>query len=223
MFIAKNNDLIILASQNRKGLEQALQFMVYTDIEETDIDYKLYNGQYVTQEEIDKQEMERIGGLTMTSLDLIGYLRSTGLTLKEINDFLDENLELKTQLQYCQNCYCKVVASICPLVIGEIIIDNGQVIEWFKDKNHYIEPTVEVPDIPFVDNFEEDVEDTTIPDIEDVDNDTVEEENLDVNIIDHETEYFGGKDENTTDTTTDIPVQFATENTLEEGEITNGN
>lgn len=135
MFIAKNNDLIILASQTREELEQALQFMVYTDIEETDIEYELYNGQYLTQEEINKLEMERIGGLTMTSLDLIGYLRSTGLTLKEINDFLEENLELKTQLQYCQNCYCGVVASICPLVIGDVIIDKGQVIEWFKNKN----------------------------------------------------------------------------------------
>lgn len=207
MFIAKNNDLIIIASQSREGLEQALQFMVYTSIEETDIEYKLYNGQYLTQDEIDKQELERVSNLTMTSLDLIGYLRNTGLTLKEINDFLDENLELKTQLTYCQNCFCGVVASICPLVIGNVIIDKGQVIEWFKDKNHYIEPTVEVPDIPFVDNFEEDVnnstdetvediENTTIPDIEDVDNDTVEEQNLDANIIDHEIEYFGGKDEN---------------------------
>lgn len=136
MFIAKNNDLIILASQNREELEQNLQFMIYTSIEETDIEYQLYNGQYLTQEEIAKLEMERIGNLTMTSLDLIGYLRSTGLTLKEINDFLDENLELKTQLTYCQNCFCKVVASICPLVIGNIIIDKGQVIEWFKDKNN---------------------------------------------------------------------------------------
>lgn len=162
MFIAKNNDLIIIASQSREGLEQALQFMVYTSIEETDIEYKLYNGQYLTQEEIDKQELERVSNLTMTSLDLIGYLRNTGLTLKEINDFLDENLELKTQLTYCQNCYCGVVASICPLVIGDVIIDKMQVIEWFKDKNN---------------------EDTT-----DTDN---------------------------------VPVQFTSENTLEEGEITN--
>lgn len=135
MFIAKNNDLIILVADTREKLEEQLQFMVYTDIEEIDIEYKLYNGQYLTQEEIDKQELERVSNLTMTSLDLISYLRSTGLTLKEINDFLDENLELKTQLTYCQNCYCGVVASICPLAIGNIIIDKGQVIEWFKDKN----------------------------------------------------------------------------------------
>lgn len=52
MFIAKNNDLIILAKETREELEQALKFMVYTDIEETDKNYILYNGSYVTEEEI---------------------------------------------------------------------------------------------------------------------------------------------------------------------------
>ena len=52
MFIAKNNDLIILAKDTREELEQALQFMVYTDIEETDKNYILYNGSYVTKEEL---------------------------------------------------------------------------------------------------------------------------------------------------------------------------
>ena len=51
MWIAKNNDLIILAKDTKKELEQALKFMVYTDIEETEIEYELYNGQYLTPEE----------------------------------------------------------------------------------------------------------------------------------------------------------------------------
>ena len=52
MFIAKNNDLIILAKETRAELEQALKFMVYTSIEETEIEYELYNGQYLTPEEV---------------------------------------------------------------------------------------------------------------------------------------------------------------------------
>lgn len=52
MFIAKNEDLIILAKETREELEQALKFMVYTDIEETDKVYILYNGSYVTKEEL---------------------------------------------------------------------------------------------------------------------------------------------------------------------------
>ena len=59
MFIAKNNDLIILANNNKKELENQLKFMVYTSIEETDIEYELYNGQYLTPEEIEQKEIER--------------------------------------------------------------------------------------------------------------------------------------------------------------------
>jgi len=51
MFIAKNNDLIILAKDTRAELEEALKFMVYDTIEETEESYELINGQYVTQAE----------------------------------------------------------------------------------------------------------------------------------------------------------------------------
>ena len=51
MWIAKNNDLIILAKDTEQELLQALKFMVYTAIEETETNYELVNGQYVTQEE----------------------------------------------------------------------------------------------------------------------------------------------------------------------------
>lgn len=52
MFIAKNNDLIILTKPTREELEQALKFMVYTSIEETEENYILYNGSYMTESEI---------------------------------------------------------------------------------------------------------------------------------------------------------------------------
>ena len=58
MFIAKNNDLIILAKDTREELEQALQFMQYTAIEETSINYELYNGEYLTPEEIAEKRRE---------------------------------------------------------------------------------------------------------------------------------------------------------------------
>ena len=70
MFIAKNNDLIILAKSTREELEQALQFMQYTAIEETDIDYELYNGQYLTPEEIAVKEREKLDALTLTPADV---------------------------------------------------------------------------------------------------------------------------------------------------------
>lgn len=59
MFIAKNNDLIILAKETREELEQALQFMVYTSIEETDIEYTMYGGEYLTPEELETAQKQR--------------------------------------------------------------------------------------------------------------------------------------------------------------------
>ena len=70
MFIAKNNDLIILAKETREELEQALQLMQYTAIEETSIDYQLYGGEYLTPEEIEVKERERLDSLTLTPADV---------------------------------------------------------------------------------------------------------------------------------------------------------
>ena len=70
MFIAKNNDLIILAKDTTEELEQALKFMVYTDIEETEIEYTLYEGTYLTPEEIEVKERQRLDRLTLTPTDV---------------------------------------------------------------------------------------------------------------------------------------------------------
>ena len=70
MFIAKNNDLIILAKETREELEKALQFMICTSIEETDINYQLYGGEYLTPEEIEVKERQRLDALTLTPSDV---------------------------------------------------------------------------------------------------------------------------------------------------------
>lgn len=51
MFIAKNNDLIILAKETRSELEEALEFMVFTEIVETKENYVLTNGAYLLESE----------------------------------------------------------------------------------------------------------------------------------------------------------------------------
>jgi hypothetical protein len=94
MFIAKNEDLIILAKETREELEQALQLMVYTDIEETDIDYQFYNGEYLTPEQIEEQEHERIQGLSMTRSDFFdGMIMAFGLDSKELRVIVENVLE----------------------------------------------------------------------------------------------------------------------------------
>lgn len=70
MYIAKNNDLIILAKDTREELEQALQFMVYTSVEETDIEYQFYGGEYLTVDEIAQRERQRLDSLTLTPADV---------------------------------------------------------------------------------------------------------------------------------------------------------
>jgi hypothetical protein len=70
MYIAKNNDLIILAKDTREELEQALQFMVYTSIEETETEYQFYGGEYLTVDEIAQRERQRLDSLTLTPADV---------------------------------------------------------------------------------------------------------------------------------------------------------
>lgn len=102
MFIAKNNDLIILAKETKEELEQALKFMVYTSIEETDVNYQLYNGQYLTEEEIAEIKQEQfLKDFFNTSL---GYVRrkvsmkdgSTKDFLTDILPLLQENVPIIT-------------------------------------------------------------------------------------------------------------------------------
>lgn len=59
MFIAKNKNHIILARDTKEDLLQALQFMVFTSIEETDKDYILYNGEYVPLDETYLQKITK--------------------------------------------------------------------------------------------------------------------------------------------------------------------
>ena len=107
MFIAKNNDLIVLARDTREELEAALKFMVYTDIEETDIDYVLYDGSYILEEEAEEierqKEAERIANLNLTKADFWIALLDKNITkdmVKEkINLIPDEKLKAKTLIR----------------------------------------------------------------------------------------------------------------------------
>ena len=93
MFIAKINDLIILAKDTREELMEALELMVYTSIEETNVDYQLYNGQYLTPEEIEVKERERLNELSMTRSDFFdGMIMAFGLDSKELRVIVENVL-----------------------------------------------------------------------------------------------------------------------------------
>ena len=138
MFIAKNKDLIVLAKDTREKLEQALQFLVYDTIEETSENLQLVDGKYITEKEAEQIEQERINMLTMTALDFIGVLKSAGLTSQQIEDYLNTHLDVKHQLQYCQNVYCGIVRQLVPLKVEGITITDEMVVTAFKAKHDLI-------------------------------------------------------------------------------------
>lgn len=108
MFIAKNNDLIILTAQTRAELERQLQFMIYTSIEETETEYQLYDGEYLTEEEIQQKEAERIAQLHMTRGDVFrGLLLAKGVTRQQLRALIEQMPE-ETQEQMIAKEYALI-------------------------------------------------------------------------------------------------------------------
>lgn len=118
--------------------EQRLDFIVTEnhrngyEIRETETALEAWG---YTEEELEEQERERINMLTMTPLDFIGVLQAFGLTLEQINEFLESNLNIKMQLTYCNLVYCGVVKQFLPITINDITITETMVETAFKLKN----------------------------------------------------------------------------------------
>lgn len=85
--------------------------------------------------ETEEERQQRIAKLTMTPLDFINFLVSCGLTLEQINAYLETHLYVKMQLTYCQFVYCGVACSLMPVTIGDITITEEMVKEAFIKKN----------------------------------------------------------------------------------------
>ncbi|MCD7779316.1 MAG: hypothetical protein LUH05_01430 [Candidatus Gastranaerophilales bacterium] len=87
-----------------------------------------------TEDELAQIEQERIDNLTMTALDFINCLQSQGLTLEDINEYLENNLEIKMQLTYCKDVYCGVVKEFCPITVGDFTLTADMVETIFLEK-----------------------------------------------------------------------------------------
>lgn len=93
MWIAKDNDLIILANDSKKELQKQLEFMVYTSIEETDIEYILYGGEYLTAEEIATKERQRLDALTLTPADVERALyKAKNMDFEDLKAYIHKEL-----------------------------------------------------------------------------------------------------------------------------------
>lgn len=89
---------------------------------------------YTTEEQAE-QEKERVNNLTMTPLDFIKALAGLGLTLEEINNYLEAHLDIKMQLTYCNSVYCGVVKSFLPIEIAGVELTEEMIEQAFKNKN----------------------------------------------------------------------------------------
>lgn len=77
---------------------------------------------------------EEINNLTMTPLDFIGVLQGFGLTLLQINAYLEANLTVRMQLTYCNSVYCGVAKALMPITYGGITITADMVEQAFRNK-----------------------------------------------------------------------------------------
>lgn len=112
---------------------------VYNDFV-ADHDKYIWNGSEIVEnpnyEEIKQQkEQAIINNLTMTALDFITFLKQAGITDEQIEAYLNANLDVKHQLQFCQNVYCGVAKALMPITVGDITITAEMVETAFKIKN----------------------------------------------------------------------------------------
>lgn len=103
-------------------------------------DKYMWNGSEIVEnpdyEEIKRQkEQAIIDNLTMTALDFITFLKQAGITDAQIEAYLNANIAVKHQLQFCQNVYCGVAKALMPISVGDITITAEMVETAFKIKN----------------------------------------------------------------------------------------
>lgn len=121
------------------SLQQRIDFISYYNGE---LNYKIGETAFelqawgYTEEELAQRRQEEINNLTMTPLDFIKVLLSLGLTLEQVNDFLESHLDVKMQLTYCNSVYCGVVKSFLPITIGGVTITPEMVEQVFIEKEN---------------------------------------------------------------------------------------
>lgn len=141
IFIENNK---IIGCGEAKCLDDTVQNIevtedVYNSYAE-DTDRYIWNGTEIVEnpdyEEIKRQkEQAIIDNLTMTALDFITFLKQAGITDAQIEAYLNANLNVKHQLQFCQNVYCGVAKALMPISVGDITITAEMVETAFKIKN----------------------------------------------------------------------------------------
>ena len=132
MYIAKQNDLIVLTGDNRETLEKATLLMPNITIEETDIEYVNVGGKYVTPEVAIEKEKERVAMLKMTPRDFLLAITNMGVEWTAIKALMDSNPQVAIELQFCNNVYRgnPLLDQLC----GQFNVTSEQLDALFKTK-----------------------------------------------------------------------------------------
>lgn len=132
MYIAKQNDLIVLTGDSREALEKAILLMPNITIEETDIEYVNVGGEYVTPEVAIEKEKERVAMLKMTPRDFLLAITNMGVEWTAIKTLMDNNPQVAIELQFCNNVYRgnPLLDKLC----GQFNVTSEQLDELFKAK-----------------------------------------------------------------------------------------
>lgn len=139
MFILKQGNIIAGISAVRDELVKLMTRIPNSIIEETNTNYILYNGSYLTPEEVELKEQDKINHLTMTALDFVNYIKKAGVSDEVILQYLQANPSAQLQLTLCQNVYCGVVRQLCPIKITEeLILTDEMVVSFFKKKHNIL-------------------------------------------------------------------------------------
>ncbi len=123
MYIAKNNNLIILAKNTKEELIEALgSHCVYDTIEYTQEDYQLLSGVWLTAKEAEAQEQERINKLSLTAADVERAIyKAKGIDFDDIVELVKDNpeidvkalkIELKANKFYRRNPYINQIGKL---------------------------------------------------------------------------------------------------------------
>lgn len=138
MFIARQDgDRIIAASEDKQKLIAMVADCKNTNIEETELEYVFIDGSYISKEEGEILQQEKINHLTCTALDLATFIKQAGLTDTEVLQFLNSNPSIQLQLTLCKDVYCGVVRQLCPLKITETLtLTDDMVVQFFKKKHN---------------------------------------------------------------------------------------
>lgn len=139
MFILKQGNIVAGISAVRDELVKLMTRIPNSVIEETDTNYILYNGSYLTPEEVVLKEQDKINRLTMTALDFVNYIKKAGVSDEIILQYLQANPSVQLQLTLCQNVYCGVARQLCPLKITETLtLTDEMVVSFFKKKHNIV-------------------------------------------------------------------------------------